>query len=107
MNCKGNCCDPVVMSLSPQELTEGYITSKHKEINIAKEDIEKMYRLFVFKGESRVSPMKAGVYENGGTQFMYECKNFDYETRQCKDYKNRPKMCKNFGCNECPYENCK
>lgn len=28
----------------------------------------------------------------------YDCKNFDPETGKCKDYENRPEICKNSGC---------
>ena len=28
----------------------------------------------------------------------YDCKNFDPSTGKCKDYENRPDICKNSGC---------
>ena len=107
-NCMGRCCDPVTISISPQQITEGYVNSKtgYRKVTDAKE-IEKMYKNLVFKGISRYSSAEAGEYKEGQHTFMYECKQFDYETRKCKDYENRMTFCKDYGeTNDCGYTNC-
>lgn len=101
MNCKkceGRCCDPVVLSTSPQDITEAYIAIKTGVMKVNDPDeIIKMYHNLTFKGMSRFSPMEAGAYPNGKAQHMYDCNNFDHKTRKCKDYDNRMKFCKAFG----------
>jgi Fe-S-cluster containining protein len=104
-NCLGRCCDPVVLGTSPQSIVEAYINSKvgTKKVNNPKE-VEKMYKNLTFKGVSTFSPMEKGVYADGTHLFMYECNNFDYENRKCKDYENRMDFCREYGDdNECGY----
>lgn len=106
--CKGNCCDPVVLGLSPQAFTEAYINSKTglKPVEDA-EEIQKMWRLFTYKGASRVSPMTKGIYADNQVLFMYQCSNYDTDTKKCTDYENRPKMCRKYGVeNPCSYDGC-
>jgi hypothetical protein len=105
--CKGNCCDPVVMEVSPQEIVEAYINSKTGLRGVRDiEEVQKMYKLLTFKGMSRISPMEKGIYEDGKMMHMYECSNFDYITRQCKDYDNRMNICRKYGENKCDYDGC-
>lgn len=107
-NCKGLCCDPIVLTISPQEITEAYINCSVKTRPVAnEEEVIKMYRNLTFKGASRFSPMEKGVYPNGVVRYMYSCKNFDYETRKCTDYENRMEFCKAYGeTKECKYQSC-
>lgn len=107
--CNGRCCDPVVLGLSPQELTEAYINTKTGLKKVANpSEVEKMWRLFTFKGVSRISPMEKGEYKDGGVMHMYQCSNYNTTTKKCMDYDNRPQMCKDYGeKNKCAYTNCK
>ena len=108
MSCKGNCCDPVALRMSPQELSEAYICTKTGVKQVKNpEDVEKMFRLFNFKGVSTLSPHQKAKYADGQVVYLYECKNFDYETRKCIDYENRPTMCRDYGnCGTCSYDGC-
>jgi Fe-S-cluster containining protein len=33
---------------------------------------------------------------------IFDCDNYDPETKRCKDYENRPQICKNSGCDNDP-----
>ena len=48
-----------------------------------------------------------GMLKDTDDPVVFECKNFDTETRKCTDYENRPRMCREYPYgNKCNKEGC-
>jgi Fe-S-cluster containining protein len=110
-----NCCSSFTLNFSPDYLKEVYdrkIAQKDEKCIEFKtiEEIEIVYPLLVCLGKNdfKVTGMIG--------DFLYTCKMLDEKTGRCKDYENRPSMCKNFPhyervvgfepCNRAFYEEC-
>jgi len=80
LSCGGRCCNPVV---------------SHRG-NLGLND--EVTGLFFYQGMIDIK---------GQTAFVYECSNFNKESKLCNDYENRPQICRDFGVKECWQEGCK
>ena len=89
--CTGRCCERLFYPRTPEELKRDY-----DERHGYDEDIVEIYHMLVLLEEDPL----------GG---WYTCSNYDTETKLCKIYKDRPKMCRDFPydspCPHCGWEN--
>lgn len=79
----GWCCDPVRVNLK-------YTNIEEVEKKIATNG-KKLW-------EKREEMLIPEVHPDTVRLSTYDCNNFDKESKQCLDYENRPKICKNTSC---------
>lgn len=76
------CCDPVKID------KRRYFNDSDIPLN------EKWEKIWIPKDETWVSER----YPDSVKLDIFECVNYDKETRKCKDYENRPPICHNSWC---------
>lgn len=95
MRCTGHCCENFWLPVSPMELS---FQAKLASIGKSKwdqSDILKVKDMAIF---IRKDPKKGN---------RYTCKYLDKETGDCKNYANRPTMCKAYPYGKpCTYKAC-
>lgn len=98
--CNSGCCDPVVLAYSQSDVyrVPGVLEPENRRFVL--EDLTPITR---GAGLRRASYLKGGVTSGiiGGEiimmfSFFYECRHFDTTTRECRNYANRPPMCRDF-----------
>lgn len=93
--CGGYCCERFRI--------RNYLTSADQSFSLEQiqelaeggsPDIKKVAAMLVYLGKSKVN---GNGLEDEVESHWYTCKHFDTETRLCKDYEERPDMCRNHG----------
>jgi Fe-S-cluster containining protein len=105
--CTGHCCEIFYLPFTPKQLKAVRKLKKKKGMNISIKgnkainsrsgvmDIRQVAEMAI-----PISPSKEKITEHIGEKYAYgkyyTCKNFDKETKNCKIYDLRPKMCRDF-----------
>lgn len=82
IKCGGHCCRGFFLPMSPIEIDFDLKRLALGKANKWKE-IDKIGKIVIYKG----------FYNRGN---RYDCRNLDLKTGLCKDYENRPTMCREY-----------
>ena len=102
--CPAHCCEMFWINSSKKK--RGYTPDDMRQAlrnnhrSRAQAETEKIARMVLALGYRRKP-------HDGKLTFMWTCNHFDTETRLCKIYEDRPKMCRDHpGKSECKYGEC-
>jgi len=98
----GGCCYPVVL---PRHISKAHLKAEpgFRFVAPGGADADRC-KQWVLEDLTRISRAEAlrrrpalamNPLANSG-QFFYECRQYDVETRKCRDYENRPSICSGF-----------
>lgn len=106
--CNGHCCEIFFLPFTPKQLGSVRKLKKKKGMNISIkgnkainsrsgfQDIQIVAEMVISISPSR-EKLESHIGESAGKNGnWYTCRNFDKETRNCKIYDSRPRMCRDF-----------
>lgn len=111
--CTGACCKDFTLPISPDEIR--FLARRKIRTGISRfSEIDVIADMVIFKGTYRASGGKRLAKKFKGSKqwlekyiYHYTCKHFDAENKLCKNYENRPSMCRSFPSNDtCHYRGC-
>lgn|SRR5580698_4805981 len=104
--CTGHCCRKFYLPYDPDQLKQWAIeqtgTLNEKDSKIISEMVIPLYPAIT--GAPFLEKIGGQVMKDG---YFYTCKHLNIETGDCRNYKNRPKMCSDYPYGqECQYIDC-
>jgi Fe-S-cluster containining protein len=99
--CSGDCCERFYLPYSPEEIA---FFAEFEPSRFSDEIRDVVWPMLIYVEKSALRPDGETDTEEA---HYYTCRNFDRETRNCRIYDHRPKMCANYPYgNPCFYKAC-
>ena len=88
----GKCCEGIYLPFSMKEIKERLLDQKDGRF------VAENFEQISFEEMSKINPYFVGRCINSQAKDLnyFKCNVFNYETRRCGDYENRPDFCRNY-----------